>query len=213
MKFLTILAATAAMTASAAHAQTQLPAMLRVLGSVTIPAGPAENALVIALNLDDFAAVQTFTATDGSFSLPKLRSGIYRIIALKQGFIPATATVVPTRPDHKVTLRMADEKSARARSRAQEIWEIRGSLPPDVLREVDRVLAGEADLPYEVPRFRGEMVSMTGVANAAPSYAQTALGLQSRLTDNWQLGISGNMQRVANPIDASANLLSLALAG
>ncbi len=197
-----------ALSAVAAHAQTQLPAMLKVLGSVTIPAGPAENALVIALNLEDFAAVQTYTGTDGSFSLPKLRNGIYRVIALKQGFIPATATVVPTRSHHKVTLRMADEKSARARSRAQEIWEIRGSLPPDVLREVDRVLAGEADLPYEVPRFRGEMVSMTGVANAAPSYAQTALGLQSRLTDNWQLGISGNMQRVANPIDSSANLTS-----
>ncbi len=197
-----------ALSAVAAHGQTQIPVMLRVLGSVTVPAGPAENALVIALNLEDFAAVQTYTGTDGTFSLPKLRGGIYRIIALKQGFIPAIATVVPTKPDHKVTLRMADEKSARARSKAQEIWEIRGSLPPDVLREVDRVLAGEADLPYEVPRLSGEMVSMTGVANAAPSYAQTALGLHSRLTDNWQLGITGNMQRLANPIDTSEDLTS-----
>jgi hypothetical protein len=173
---------------------------------VTVPAGPAPNALVIALNLEDFAAVQTYTSGDGSFALPRLKGGIYRIIAVKQGFLPAIATVIPTRADHKVVLRLTDEKSARGRSRTQEIWEIRGSLPPDVLREVDAVLSAEQEIPYEVPRLRGEMVSMTGVGEAAtgPAFAQTALGVQSRLGDRWQLGFQGNMQRISGAADAAS---------
>ena len=200
------IAAVTVLSAASMQADTSLPAILRVLGSVTVPAGPAENALVIALNLEDFAAVQTYTAGDGSFALPKLKGGIYRIIAIKQGFLPAIATVIPTRADHRVTLRLADEKSARGRSRTQEIWEIRGSLPPDVLRDVDAVLNAESEIPYEIPRLRGEMVSMTGVGaeTAGPAFAQTALGVQSRLGDRWQLGFRGNVQRVGGAVDAAA---------
>src|SRR2546430_1124477 len=56
---------------------------------------------------------------------------------------------------------------------------------------------------YDIPRFRGEMMSMTGVASqtAAPAFAQTALGVQSRLSDNWQIGFRGNLHRVEDPTD------------
>lgn len=200
------IAAFAVLSAASLQADTALPAVLRILGSVTVPAGPAEHALVIALNLEDFAAVQTYSRGDGTFALPNLKGGIYRIIAVKQGFIPAITTIVPTRADYRLTLRMADEKSARGRSRTQEIWEIRGSLPPDVLREVDAVLNADVATPYEIPRLRGEMVSMTAVGDetAGAAFAQTALGVQSRLSDRWQLGFRGNMQRVGSPIDSAA---------
>jgi hypothetical protein len=198
------IAVVAAMIIVAAPAQSEapLPAALQVLGTVSNAARPVANALVIALNIQDFAAVQTYTSADGSFHLPSLRSGIYRIIAVKQGFVPAITTVVPTRTSHRVALKLDKEEKAR-RSTNQEIWELRGSLPQDILRDLDAILAPAEVVSYDIPRFRGEMFSVTGVANHAsnPAYAQTALGVQGRISDSWQVGLRGNLQRFEDPTD------------
>lgn len=198
------LAITAAMIVVAVPARSEapLPAVLEVLGTVSNAARPVADALVIALNLQDFQSVQTYTGKDGSFTLPQLRAGIYRIIAVKQGFIPAITTVVPTRSSQRVALRLDSEKKAK-RSASQEIWELRGSLPADVLRDLDAVLEPAEIATYQIPRFRGEMLSVTGVTNQAsnPAYAQTALGVQGRIGDSWQVGLRGNMQRFEDPTD------------
>ncbi|HEX8154211.1 MAG TPA: carboxypeptidase-like regulatory domain-containing protein, partial [Thermoanaerobaculia bacterium] len=57
-----------------------IPAVLQVLGSVTNAARPVANALVIALNVNSFEALQTYTTVDGKFVLPPLRAGVYKII-------------------------------------------------------------------------------------------------------------------------------------
>ena len=199
------IAVVAAMIIVAAPAQSEapVPAALQVLGTVSNAARPVANALVIALNLQDFAAVQTYTSADGSFILPSLRGGIYKIIAVKQGFVPAITTVVPTRTSHRVAFKLDKEEKAK-RSTNQEIWELRGSLPKDILRDLDAIIApAEVATTYDIPRFRGEMVSLTGVANQAsnPAYAQTALGVQGRISDSWQVGLTGNMQRFEDPTD------------
>jgi hypothetical protein len=209
------------LAAAPAQSDTPLPAALQVLGSVTNAARPISNALVIALNLNTLSAVKTWTAKDGSFALPPLAAGVYRIIAIKQGFSPATATVAPPRADHKLAMRLEAEKQGARKSANQEIWEIRGSLPADILREVDLMLEPPQLASYEVPRFRGEMVSMTGVATqaAAPAFAQTALGVQGRIGENWQLGIRGNLQRIAESTEgdrfgeplAESNVVSMEL--
>jgi hypothetical protein len=193
-----VIVAAIVITASPARPEPTLPSPLQVLGSVTNASRPIANALIVALNLTDFAAVQTYTSIDGSFALPPLPSGVYKLIAIKAGFLPATTMVVPTKTDHRVNLRLKTENQARARSANDEIWELRGSLPPDILREVDNVLRATAPLvAYQVPRLRGEMMSMAGVANQRrePAYAQTALGVQSRIGETWQLGIRGDLRR------------------
>ncbi|HEX8171399.1 MAG TPA: carboxypeptidase-like regulatory domain-containing protein [Thermoanaerobaculia bacterium] len=184
-----------------ARSDAPLPAALQVLGTVTNAARPVANALVIALNLQDFGATQTYTGTDGAFLMPTLRAGMYKIIAVKQGFVPAIATVVPTRATHRVALKLETEGKGGRKGLNQEIWELRGSLPPDILRELDNVLNPE--VAYDVPRLRGEMMSLTGVAGQAanPAFAQTALGVQGRINDNWQVGIRGNLQRFEDPTD------------
>lgn len=203
-----LLAASAALTASfaglPAHADVSLPAALQVLGTVTNAAHPVANALVIALNTQDLAATQVWTAIDGSFTLPTLRTGVYKIIAVKAGFAPLITTLVPTKPSHRIALRLETEKQAAKRKTAnQEIWELRGSLPADVLRDLDFALEPVEVASYEIPRFRGEMSSLTGVTNqpANPAYAQTSLGVQGRIGDTWQVGLRGNMQRFENPND------------
>ncbi|HEY0373103.1 MAG TPA: carboxypeptidase-like regulatory domain-containing protein, partial [Thermoanaerobaculia bacterium] len=185
-----------------ARSEAPLPALLEVLGTVSNAARPVANVLVIALNLQDFQSVQTYSGVDGNFTLPQLRSGIYKIIAVKQGFHPAITTIIPTRASHRVALRLDSEKKAK-RTASQEIWELRGSLPPDVLRDIDAVLEPEEMATYAIPRFRGEMLSVTGVTNqpSNPAYAQTALGVQGRFGDSWQIGVRGNLQRFDDPTD------------
>ena len=196
------IAAAMIIVAVPARSQAPLPAVLDVLGTVNHAARPVGNVLVIALNLQDFQSVQTYTGSDGSFSLHQLRGGIYKIIAVKQGFLPAITTIVPTRNSHRVALKLNSEKQGK-KSRTQEIWELRATLPADVLRDLDAILEPAEITTYEVPRFRGEMLSLTGVTNRAsnPAYAQTALGVQGRLGDEWQVGLKGNLQRFEDPTD------------
>lgn len=213
MRRVRAIAIAAALAAVATPARPEpVPAVLQILGQVTNAARPVSNALVIALNLTNFEAIQTYTGIDGRYTLPQLERGIYKIIAVKYGFAPATATIVPQQQSQRVNLKMLTEKQLSGRKKLnQEIWELRGSLPSDVLREIDLVMAppeeaGAKMLAYEVPRFRGEMVSMTGVADAksAAGYAQTGVGLHSRLGEGWQLGIRGDVQRIDDPTDQKA---------
>lgn len=197
------IAAIVVVAAAPAGAEAPLPSAVQVLGTVTNAARPVANALVIALNLQDFAAEQVWTSADGSFTLPSLRAGIYKIIAVKQGFAPAITTLVPTKPKNKIALRLNAERDADRRSANQEIWELRGSLPADVLRELDFAMQPMALASYEIPRFRGEMLSVTGVTNTPSStaYAQTAVGVQGRIGETWQVGIRGDLQRFEDPND------------
>jgi len=197
-----VTAAAIIIVAAPAQSSAPLPTALQVLGTVTTSAHPVANALVIALNLHDFVATQTYTSSDGTFSIPALRAGIYKIIAVKQGFVPAITTVIPTTPKHRVALKLETEK-ARKNNANQEIWELRGSLPADVLRELDQVMQPVEIVAYEIPRIRGEMSSITGVSNqtASPAFAQTSLGVQGRLNETWQVGIRGNLQRFEDPTD------------
>jgi hypothetical protein len=195
--------AAAMISAIAAPAQpaAPLPAALQVLGTVTTAARPVGNALIIALNLQDFVSTQTYSASDGTFAMPALRAGIYKIIAVKQGFMPAIATILPTSPKHRVALKLETDKGKKNAN--QEIWELRGSLPADVLREIDQVMQPVDVASYEIPRIRGEMFSLTGVSNqtANPAFAQTSLGVQGRLNETMQVGVRGSMQRFEDPND------------
>ncbi|HEY8848977.1 MAG TPA: carboxypeptidase-like regulatory domain-containing protein [Thermoanaerobaculia bacterium] len=208
MRRLCVLAFASAILATAGTARPDaLPTFLNVLGSVTNAARPVGNALVIALNLNSLEASQTFSRADGSFALSLLPAAVYRIIAVKQGFSPATTTVVPVRQDNRVSLRLESDKRSK-KDVNQEMWEIRGSLPPDILRELDDVMTPPIALvstSYEIPRLKGEMTSMTSVAadTTNPGFAQSSLGVQSRITDNWQIGFRGNIHRIEDPADDS----------
>ena len=125
LRAIAIASAAIVILAAPAQSEVPLPAMLQVLGSVTNSARPVGNALIIALNLNNLDAIQTFTGSDGSFSLPHLPAGVYRIIAMKYGFVPAIETIVPTKKEHRLKLRLETEKQSKGMN--QEMWEIRGS--------------------------------------------------------------------------------------
>src|SRR5205809_4798963 len=130
-------------TSTARPDSLQLPSVLNILGVVTAAARPVEHALVVALNLNTLEASQTFSGADGGFSLPLLPAAVYRVIAVKPGFSPTMTMIVPTKTDYKLALRLDNGKNAKKDSN-QEVWELRGSLPPDILRELDDAMAPPA---------------------------------------------------------------------
>ena len=195
----------AALTASfavlPAHADVSLPAALQILGTVTNAAHPVANALVIALNTKDLAATQVWTAGDGSFTLPPAQRRLQahrREVRLR----PLITTLIPRSRATPGPSSGDGETGRPAQDRQSEIWELRGSLPADVLRDLEFARTRRV-ASYEIPRFRGEMSSLTGVTNqpANPAYAQTSLGVQGRIGETWQVGLRGNMQRFEDPND------------
>src|SRR5882672_8990883 len=86
-------------TSTARSDSLPLPTALNILGVVTNAARPVGHALVIALNLNTLEAIQTFSGNDGAFSLPLLPAAVYRVIAIKAGFLPTITMIVPTRQD------------------------------------------------------------------------------------------------------------------
>jgi hypothetical protein len=204
MRRLSALAFVSVLAVTSARADAPLPAVLQVLGSVSSATRPISNALVIALNLKDLDAVQTFTALDGTFTLPPLPAGIYKLIAVKQGFAPAIATVFPTKPSYTVKLSL-DREGVKKKTTSDEMWQIRASLPPDILRELDQTIEPPQQEALNLPRVRGEMSSLTGVSDQTQnpaSIAQTSFGVLSRLGDTWQIGVRGNVHRIDDPTDS-----------
>src|SRR5687767_8137971 len=92
--------------AGSAPAEILLSDFIEVLGNVSTAAQPVENAVVIAFNLSTYYVAQTFTSDTGTFRLPPLPAGIYRIIAVKNGFAPAVITLQPDRKDHRLALKL-----------------------------------------------------------------------------------------------------------
>lgn len=169
---------------------------LHILGEVSASAVPVDDALVIAFGLTSLQAVQTHTDESGFFQLLRLPAGVYRVIAVKQGFLPAVATVIPsaTAPS-RLNLRM--RKGRVTPESASQVWEIRRSLPSDILRELDAAITPEPETA-DGSRLRGAMTSVAGVAEAEDSqaFAQTAVELRGQLPTGWTVDIAGQMHQV-----------------
>lgn len=185
--------------ASQADAQVGINDFVEVVGQVTNASRPVEKAVVIALNLSDFYTAQVTTSTDGAFRLPPLRAGAYRIIAAKNGFAPAIATILPTRHAHTLNLKMQREQSL-TRTQRDEIWQLRSSLPKDVLRELDSIV-GPASPPVAVAaeqRFAAEMTSIAGVGEdlSSQTLAETAVGVRSSVGRGWVFDFKGSIRNL-----------------
>jgi len=185
-----------------ANAAVRSDAAIDVLGRVTNAARPIENVLVIAFNIAGYHSRQTFTVGDGTFKLPSLPAGIYRLIAVKQGFAPAVTTVTSRQSGQVVSMKLRNQESL-SQAEKQEIWQIRQSLPSDILREVD-LFYGEPLSSTPAPRFTGQMASLAAVgSSASPSFAQTSLGVQGSLGGSWTVDLRGQMLKFASE-EASA---------
>ncbi|MBW3671208.1 MAG: carboxypeptidase-like regulatory domain-containing protein [Acidobacteria bacterium] len=175
---------------------------MKVSGSVLDASAPVDQAVVLALNLTNYDILQTRTDHRGTFSIDSIPTGIYRIIAVKRGFAPAIATIVPNRVTHSILLKLKPE-SMLSEQEKEEIWAIRRAIPSDVLRELEI----DAEDPIEDDRFSGRMMSLAGLeqGDSGLRYSRATVGLTSRF-DDWTVSLDGNLRTV----DESAYGVSLA---
>lgn len=164
---------------------------LRVAGDVRVGVQPVESALVISFGLSSFSAVRTWTNAAGVFDFPPLPAGAYRVIAVKSGFAPAVATISPTAEDRP--LRLVLHRGKATKEATDQIWEIRRSLPSDILRELDSAMV-DTSVPEEDAGFAGEMKSLTSIDTGGDggTLAQTHLALSSSLPAGWRVDIDGS---------------------
>lgn len=184
--------------ASQASPQVELSDVIEVLGRVTTATRPVENALIIALNLSNYSATQTMTGAKGEFKLPPLRSGVYRVIAVKRGFAPSAAMVLPGRRAQNVKIELLSDAAAKASS-SDDVWAIRSALPSDILREL-RYVDAEMTASSAPQRFSAQMASMTGVSDTTADavLARTSVGVKGDLGRGWRLDFQGRLEQVGD---------------
>lgn len=179
-------------------------ATLNLLGEVYAGASPIESATVVSFGLSSYNATQTLTDSAGSFQFPPLPAGVYRVIAVKSGFAPAIATVVPS--DRSLALKLRLTRGKASAETRDQIWEIRRSLPSDVLREIDLAMGFETiDEPVSEGRFGGVMRSVTTFDSSGETQAlaQTDLALSGAFPAGVRLEVSGRHAEGASAYDDS----------
>ncbi len=164
---------------------------MNISGSVLDATAPVAHAVVLALNLSSYDILETRTDGRGNFAIDFLPAGIYRIIAVKRGFAPAIATIVPNRTSHSLLLKLKPEGLLSDKEK-EEIWAVRRAIPSDVLRELE--IESETP-PEEEDRFSGRMTSLTGLetADTGVRYARASVGLTSRF-DDWTVSLDGQLR-------------------
>ncbi len=107
-----------------------------VRGRVTQASEPVLEAKVYAYETGSFSFQKVLTDAAGQFLFHGLPAGIYKIIAIKQGFEPAVQRIERTHgaADQRVDLELLGQQDADTRT-AEAYWAARRRVPPDILRD------------------------------------------------------------------------------
>jgi hypothetical protein len=179
---------------------------------------PVPGVLVIFYNLGDSSMTRLRTAADGTFVLASAPAGVYDLIAYKRGFEPALQRLWHQAASEQVSavsiaLLRKDGKLPAAAPPAT-IWDLRGRLPSDVLRELglEGIEEDGSDSDSREPAIavadrvplsslvNGEVRTTTEVAaqSASGSLSRAAVGLNGGLPNGWRYGIAGDYATLGN---------------
>lgn len=114
----------------------------RVLGGAE-PVGedqPISAAEVYAYDVATYALSQVTTDQKGQFLFRALPAGLYKIIAHKEGFVPAVEILLRRREDTRqfLVLHLVEEAVGDVRA-GESYWETRASIPADVMRQIRQI--------------------------------------------------------------------------
>lgn len=204
-RLLAIVALLAVTLPAAASGSGKAEAFLNVGGTVLSAGLPVDDALVIAFGLSAQHDERANTDSFGQFSLAPLPLGVYRIIAVKRGFAPAIAMVVPGRQDHRLAIRMKREIALSAAEK-EDVWEVRRALPRDILREIEAILGEPEESSGETnAELAGDVMSLQGFDSFASARTadRTSLAIRGGVGE-WSLGIAGQ-RRAVGTADAAVS--------
>lgn len=151
-------------TAAPALAETPSHALA---GRVRTEATPLAGAHVYAYQLNDLSLRRVDTNTVGGFLFEQLPAGLYKIIAVKTGFVPAVVLLERQTADSRQYLEVdLAPRSAMGDSESADFWSLRRQIPGDVLRELETLAASEEAPPATSPEAfelaRTEFQAMSG---------------------------------------------------
>lgn len=177
-------------------------------------ATPIQGAHVFIYSLADATLQKILTDGVGRFQLRDLPAGLYQVIAYKSGFVPAMVALTRPAANRQQILELDLLPADREVSTGEDYWQIRGSLPGDVLREIETLevlQASVAGLAFDLPadaRFRAGVEASAGLDEIAFDRAQRTggrIGVEGQLAQ-LQLGVSGNFRRLdTNNLEASTD--------
>lgn len=194
-----------------------------VAGRVKGQASPLPSAGVYAYQLADLSLHKVSTDAQGRFLFRDLPAGLYKIIAHKQGFLPAIALLTRSTSQayQVIELELAERRPGQPDAAGNDFWSIRARIPPDVLRDIE-FQEGELHLTsFEPPKagqglFHTEMQAMTGVegtpSTGGGQVSDGRLGIEGRL-GGVQVDFSGRFSQFSPGAFAPESGAGIAVGG
>lgn len=136
--------------AFAAPANASVDPQEGLAGLVRSDRSPLAAARVYAYQVSDLSLTKAETGGDGRFLFGSLPAGVYKVIAYKNGFVPAIVLV--TRAAHYATDYLEFELVAErqpASGSTDDFWSVRRKIPTDVLRQIELAEMGVESAPLE----------------------------------------------------------------
>lgn len=127
----------------------------RVTGQVLGEKQPVSAAQVYAYDLATYALEKVMTDQKGRFLFEQLPAGLYKVIAHKQGFVPAVEMLLRRNPDARqfMELRLTEEESTEDLE-DEGYWQTRARIPADVLHQIQQ-LGLKSATPETATRLAG----------------------------------------------------------
>ena len=150
----------------------------RVLARAASPVAAAD---VFAYDVTSSRTHEVHTDEVGRFLFDQLPAGMYKLVAFKVGFAPAVELLLRRHDDDRqfVELQLEPRADAEPTPAKHDYWSVRGRIPPDVLRQIERAtLADQAREGLWIDGanlFRAEMWADSGSQHFGPSGATAAL--------------------------------------
>lgn len=115
-------------------------------GRVTTSTTPLAQARVYAYQMSDSSLRRVDTDSIGAFLFADLPAGLYKIIAIKAGFVPAVVLLTRETPSTQQYLEvdMARRRVDTANGK-ENFWSLRQKLPKDVLRDLETLELAAGD--------------------------------------------------------------------
>jgi hypothetical protein len=154
-------------------------------GKVTTQATPLAAARVYAYEMNDLSLRRVDTDGVGTFLFEELPAGLYKIITVKPGFIPAVVLLQrrTAQTSQYLEVDLAPQELATA-SGEESFWSLRRKIPTDVLREIETLEQlppgdpqdGSLELAEGFALEETRFQAMTGLDDAVPGSGQMNRG-------------------------------------
>ena len=180
------------------------PASGSLVGQVTGSAAPLSYSKVYVYHLSEQNLSKVVTDPDGNFRFDKLPAGLYKVIAFKDGFVPAIALLTRStrQANQYLNLDLAEESREPGKDTVG-FWNVREKIPSDVLRDVEmeevtrRAMArsGITSTIVDPLQLKTSMQAIAGVEQnielGSASLTGGRVGVQGAIAD-FHVGLTGD---------------------